>query len=245
MTDFQTILSPNYLTIGETGTEYGEINGVPVYIFDPHNEAFKYWLEKVGRSRAMLLHVDAHADMGDWVGLYTEPDADINLYIQFLQIDNFIAAGVHEGLIGDVFHVEFPYYEADDLKISAYMSLETAVRGENIRWKNDLKSYKKPFTREELFRKLHEAAQPVIWDFDLDAFLCVDELKRHLSDADLRALFQARIDYLMEFLESLPKPALVTIAQSTEPEEWTPKAYVDEITSYFKEKLEKVLESKR
>ena len=50
MSDFQKIPAPNYLTIAETRTEFGEINGVPVYVFNPHNEAFKYWFEKVGRS---------------------------------------------------------------------------------------------------------------------------------------------------------------------------------------------------
>jgi len=245
MTNFQSIQPLNYLTIAETRTEFGEINGVPVYVFDPHNEAFKYWFEEVGRSRALLLHVDAHADMGDFVPAIINPSDNLDLYVKLLSINNFIAAGVHEELVGEVFHVEFPYYKADNLAISAYIGLETEVRDKNIRWKNDLKNYKKTLTREDLFRNLHDAERLVIWDFDLDAFLCVDELRSNLSDAELRALFQARIDYLMEFLESLPKPALVTIAQSTEPEEWTPKAYVDEITSYFKEQLEKVLESKR
>ncbi|MCA9383716.1 hypothetical protein KC909_05075 [Candidatus Dojkabacteria bacterium] len=235
---FYEIQGPDRLIPMPVKTEFAELGGTPCYLFDPHNEAFKYWFERFYGSNALVVHVDGHSDMADTVSAQLSPDQNIDIYTEYLQIDNFVCAAAHHQVVSKMYHLMYSYL-GDGLRITKYDHLETQVIDDTVLWQYD--QYNPPrATETELIEDVNTTQLPIIWDFDLDAFLCIDEILD--AEENYIAIARARIDDMMDFLSRLKRPDLVTIAQSTYPDEWTPRDYVDEIKDYFTYRLAELLQ---
>ena len=181
--------------------EVKKIGGIPLYVFDEHNEAYYFWYraknEGAFEGPPDLVHIDAHEDMGAVEtlekSLYPPPsNEDEDAYVEdlarkHLDISNFIRPAVLAGLIRNIYLV-FPKWRNPRSRKMTRTSVASAF-GEGKVLKHGLipdAMTAKAFP--DLVRYFYKRARPedlplkrrVILDLDLDYFACRDSNTNHM-----------------------------------------------------------------
>ncbi|MBI3051362.1 UPF0489 family protein [Candidatus Woesearchaeota archaeon] len=212
-----------------------QISGIDAVVVDPHNEVLPYWFRFEGKP-AVVVHIDRHNDMIA-TAMPKLPNDDMALYSRTVGISTFIAAARYYGGVSATYHLE-----AHSARIDAYGRLlngrpeglpRTGLFKGRIFWIKDslpfMTTEPKTITTDDFFRDFSSYAGGLIADIDLDGFACLSRsfyskpLAGHLEDA------MQRIRWVMNLLERIPRPGLVTIARSQTPYAFTPPELVDEI----------------
>jgi hypothetical protein len=232
-----------------------KIAGIDTLIVDPHNEVFPSW-DNIFLRSAVLLHIDHHPDMKDKIrtlesACLSHSRSDITKYSkQELDIESFISAGVHLGMIGVVYHIDprfksvFAFGRVSNGKL-ANQPTTTDYEG-FVRWKDAHKrNIESPFCEfisyEELVNDLRGYTGPIICDLDLDAFNCVTDIppasnydalieafiKGYDLNRELDSQTSLRLQKVVRLLSEIQTPDLITIARSQTPKIFTPADSVD------------------
>lgn len=183
-----------------------KLRRTPVAIVNRHNVVLPYWQEYV--RDAELIHIDYHDDMLDNVPV--EQDGKITSH-ENLRIDNFICAGVSEGLVYSVNW--FNPYRPD--KVCVWGTKEDNLKTKIDENKNKIKWENKIFKLTEFVEpsQISLNGNQFILDIDLDGFYCGNFSFGNCRD---------RIRNTKKFLKSLRrKPDIITIALSSP--EYLPK----------------------
>lgn len=223
-----------------------EIHGVPVAIVDPHNEAFYFWAlaRRELREAPLLIHVDSHSDMASvqrapfFKNAFDKPIEEARKdelwrYTRLLFINDFIEAGVVEGLIkpdaawfdpwGHGGNLHWYRHQAPQRYAMDHMNCEEIRYGHS------------PSGASTQRLKSH----PLVWDIDLDAFsLCNPSTPGKTLQ---QKYVDKRFNRTFEFLRHCGRPSLVTIAESQTPETYCPPRHLDYVTEKTLEMLEEVL----
>ena len=118
-------------------SEYKEIGGIPIYLFDEHNEAFFYWfMENLKKPLPdTLIHIDAHRDFYDTSCRCAYGHARLKTrkeklkwaaeYARELRIDSFIKPAILNGFFSKVTSVypdwRFAFGQKEKYRKSLYV----------------------------------------------------------------------------------------------------------------------------
>ena len=184
------------------------IGEIPIGITENHNEVFYFW-KNLGLSGATLFHIDAHSDLDDVVRTIEEVGEDG--YYKFLEINNFICAAVHYGIVhsqGYWLNPQEDRYNLRGLELDA--EIKKFGPFDRIRWNKSSQTTKSP---EEVIAEQEKEKRPLLLDIDIDAFSCNGKdpygLKQYQSYG-----YEERIAHTFDLLRKLRRPALVTITRS-------------------------------
>lgn len=213
-----------------------KIAGIDSLVVDPHNEALPQW-DKVKKKHSILLHIDAHGDMGDevatveTVGEWGVAKEDYQIS---LGIGNFIVVAVHYGIVGVIYHFDprqeivYAYGKINNGEI-VYTPATKVVNG-MIRWASPNLVEAEILTIPQFLEQISKAQNPLIVDKDLDALLCTKSGTGFVSDLvapDPDILYKQRLEKIVRLLTYIPLPEVITISRSQTPEAYCPPDKVD------------------
>lgn len=184
------------------------LGDIPSVITEQHHENYYFW-QNLGLKDALLLHIDAHDDLADYV-MPIDSNNQENYYKK-LEINSFICAAKHYGIIGNPSYWLNPY-KSDKNRLKS-LELETEIRKagpyEKIRW---TKSYKHQISNEKGVEEINNSKRPLILDIDLDGFSCCgrNEVGHPYNSYD----YEKRIEETIAWLSKLNRPDLITITRS-------------------------------
>jgi hypothetical protein len=191
---------------GITGLKIAEI---PAAITQDHSQVLYFW-QKSGLKKAVLFHVDAHADM----------NSGIDACLKDIDNINFICPAVHYGIVSDIYWLN-PYSiirKLQDMGSSSperkrsRIELATFVENKRIRWKEEGHEISAGSGNIISPEQIH-VPEGLILDIDLDAFCCSCP-SNTLSRENPTKNWEKRVAEAMGLLEKLRKPSLITITRS-------------------------------
>lgn len=225
-----------------------QVANVDTLIVDPHHEG-TFQIDKINSvvkpdqlMPAVAVHTDNHSDLREETFSFSAvKDALQQIYGKtgdlrreyikdFLGIDSFLISAVEEKKIGVIYNVNprlkkvFAYGRVKNGRIVKPLTVEMTKEGRLLWEPLELIARPDLLTYRELYEELKDCKHPLINDTDLDAFLCVGDLK---SDMDYE--WQSRILNTHLLMRILPKPVLNIIARSQTPNHFVPYGKIDEI----------------
>ena len=181
-------------------------------------------------------------------------DGVIEYAVRCISIASFIAPGIHHGFIGPVYHIDPRKKEIcayGRVKNQRFVSLPaTTVENGLIRWVNpDSKrnEYRPPkaetMTLPQMVEDLRGYSGPLIIDIDLDALysMDIDEPDKTMNLKIRKGLAMERLAVIIEAVQQIPHPGLITIARSAEDNLFTPPKLADFFQAQLLVELLKIL----
>lgn len=195
-----------------------DINGIPAFITQEHNENFRYWMQL---KDSLLLHIDAHSDMGSpFVNGIETPEID---FYKNLSIADFICPALYYGFVSEIYWLN-PHLN-EEKRLVRY-DCKAKLEGVWISW--DRNPMEEPV---ECIEEIHKL-KPMILDVDLDAFCCSGLVHGVRASYDAIGGWEERVCQAADFIRRLKKPDVITITRSQGTYTYVPKLLVDSVQDY-------------
>ncbi len=206
------------------------LGGIPTFVFDPHNEALLFWHQYAKRP-SVLLHIDDHPDRAitdsfSYVKETTKIETFLEYAMRYVHRGSFIMPAFHEGII-NVMYSFSPYRpnQGDSngriLNGEVVPAMTKVIERGNIVFEPDSPFFTK-LTLNDIIKDFSSIKYlDYILDIDLDAFMGIHDSRRE------RKRYVKRIEQISYLLHRIPRPQLITIARSQNPDSFVPREFVD------------------